>query len=193
MKVRKADMKKLLRKKEKGMANVIICLMFFIIVVICLMFSLKYKNVKMARDKMDDGITASSLAALIIDMDTYTATSEYTIHPEKAYNAFVETLKINLNLNDNMEALNPVYYTQIDIEDFIIYNVYKNDVTVIKYNGGIPDSYTYSNGLGTVTAVNGEKITSSSIYVKLSLSLNSFMSSGEKYVDIDNLLAVEMK
>lgn len=186
-------MKKVFKKKERGMANVIMCLMFFIIVTLCLMFSMKYKNVKMARDKMDDGLTASSLAALIIDMDIYTATSECIIHPEKAYNAFLETLKINLNLNDSMEALNPVYYTKIDVQDFIIYNVYKNDVIEVTYTNGMQNSHTYSNGLGTVTAVNGEIITTSSLYVKLGVTLNDFMSFGEKYVDIDNLLAVEMK
>ena len=186
-------MKKILEKKEKGIANMLICLMFLIIVVICLMFSLKYRNIKMARDKMDDGITASSLAALIIDMDTYTATSEYMIHPEKAYSAFMETLKLNLKLNDNMEALNPVYYTKIDIGDFIIYNVNKNDVTVITYVNGIPSSYTYQDGLGSVTARNGEIITSSSLYVRLELDLKGFMGSGGKHVDIDNLLAIEAK
>lgn len=186
-------MKRIFKKKEKGVANMLICLAFFMIVVICIMFSLKYRNIKMARDKMDDGITASSLAALIIDMDTYTATSEYMIHPEKAYSAFMENLKLNLKLNDNMEALNPVYYTKIDIGDFIIYNVNKNDVTVITYVNGIPSSYTYQNGLGSVTAKNGEIITSSSLYVRLELDLKGFMGSREKYVDIDNLLAVETK
>ena len=186
-------MKRIFEKKEKGVANMLICLMFFIMAVICLMFSLKYRNVKMARDKMDDGITASSLAALIIDMDTYTATGEYIIHPEKAYSAFTETLKLNLKLNDSMEALNPVYYTKTGIGDFIIYNVYKNDVTVITYANGIPSSHTYQDGLGSVTAKNGEAITSSSLYVRLELDLKGFMGSGEKHVDIDNLLAIEKK
>lgn len=179
-----------IKKRESGMANAPICLLCVFFVMIAFFFVISGKSLNMTKNKIDDSLTSSGLSAMIADMDKYTATGDLKLHPEKAYEAFVSTLKVNLDLNNNMEANNPSYYKKIDVLSFTIYNVSGSDVEVLKCQNGIFAKTVYPGQLGKLKAENGKTIETSSLYIELGIAYDVFMLQNERYGKVSNLLAV---
>lgn len=179
-------------KREEGIADIIVCLFFVIIILWCIGFNFKLKKIELTKANLEDGLTTSTLAALIFDVDELSASGEICINVNKSFDIFEEMLKTNLDLNNDMSAKNPIYYDNIRVKSYVIYNVKKNDVTRIQYNPSNGASYSteYREGLGNIIAENGEKIESSSIYVELEINLTGFAGGSDTTVTVDNLLAL---
>lgn len=180
------------RKKEEGLADIVICMAVLIIVILCVAFTFKIRKAELTKANLEDALTASTLAALVFDVDELSATGEICIDDKKTFGIFLETLKTNLELNDDMTAKNPVYYDSVKIRTYTVYNVKGNDVITIRYNpsSGTSERAVHIGGLGTVTAENGESVKSSSAYVKLEISITGFMGGDPQIVTVDNLLAL---
>ena len=147
--------------------------------------------VRLTRANLEDGLTISTLSALIFDVDELSASGTACVDINKSYKAFVKTLKTNLDLDENMNAKNPVYYRSIEIKDYIIYNVKENDITEIRYSSnGSNLNKVYVDGLGKVVAQNGETITRSSIYVEVEISIEGFAGGESTKASVSNLLGL---
>ena len=178
-------------KKEQGFSEIVVSMFFVVIVVICLSFALKIRMVRLTRANLEDGLTISTLSALIFDVDELSASGTACVDINKSYKAFVKTLKTNLDLDENMNAKNPVYYRSIEIKDYIIYNVKENDITEIRYSSnGSNLNKVYVDGLGKVVAQNGETITRSSIYVEVEISIEGFAGGESTKASVSNLLGL---
>ena len=180
----------LISKKEKGLSGIVTCLFMFVIVTILLSFTLEYRIISLTKAELEDGLTVSGLAALIVDAKEYSTTGSVILDEEKSFKAFIDNLIINLDLREDFSARNPVYYHSVSIEQFVVYNVKGNDVTIIRYNEKNKLSEEQHSGmLGQVKAENGTIVEKSSIYIKLGIRLKSTFV--DKTVYVDNYLVLQ--
>lgn len=178
-------------EKEQGFSEMFISMFLVVIVVIFLSFVLKMRMVSLTKAYLEDGLTISTLAALVFDVDELSASGAACVDINKSYNLFVSTLRTNLELDENMNAKNPVYYESIEIKNYVIYNVKGSSVTEIRYGpNGFYSSILHTGGLGEIVAENGEMITRSSIYVELEISIDGFAGDEPTKACISNLLGL---
>lgn len=178
--------------KEEGFADIVIITAVLAVIILCVVFTFKIRKAELTKAELEDGLTVSALAALVYDVDRMTASGDICINEKTTYKVFEEALKTNLNLNSDMRAKNPVYYESVKVKNYVVYNVVKNDIARIRYNplNGSADKTVYEDGLGSVTAENGEVITCSSVYVELEVEILGFAGYPLTNVTVSNLLAL---
>ena len=168
--------KNITHKKEEANVEFWPCLFLMIIVIVYILASIELRMIKSSKNYLDDGITASLLAAEIYDVEEYIA-GNLCIDEERAYKLFYDTLKINLDLDSDFKTIDDKFFKDVRIDKFVIYNVKGNDVYEIQYTS--LDTYTtiiHANGKGIITSPNGDVIMVSSAYADLLVTLGEFMS-----------------
>ncbi len=172
------------------MSELVICFFFLIVIILCLSFTLKSKMISLTKNNLDDGLSLSTLAAVIIDLEEY-ASNGNVILKEDSYDIFIETLKTNLKLDVNLDSINPIYYKSVNVKKFIIYNVVGNDVIRVTYDNGACKKEFFQNEKENLLAENGEIINVTSIYTEIEVEIEGFMGSECIPVTVSNLMKVD--
>lgn len=187
----------MLYRKNEGNAQVtalgIIALVLLLIMILMGMMQLStgYLSFK-CRESFEEALFAADCAD-IVQKDTYNhnllsccsnsyCSSGSCLYEEEtaeeamdaAYNAaisrFTESLAVSLKLNDTLVPKPESAIKGLTVDSFIIYNVYGTDI--YEYDGGTLNIYPSS--AGTFTAPDGNTVTDSGIYAKITVSLSDY-------------------
>ncbi len=148
---------------------------------------------------MEDALAASNLASAVIDVQEYGISHTLQIAvPDDAYAIYRDALKVNLGLDENWEHGNKSLISgPITIQEYAIYNVKKQDVTIHVFSGnGGYSAWMVKDGLGKVETPDGTIVKSTSIYSRISFPIKgvlgmSVYADKEKTVDIVSSLLGE--
>ena len=146
--------------------------------------------VKYTHDTVDDGLTASSLAASCINIKQeldFNASSQDAVN--NCYSIFLTSLKENLHLDDFLypienSGMDILITSAVNIDSFVFYRVEKTPnpsyrggpnekeflylVYKTTYNGHINE---YLGEAGTVKTPNGNIVTTDTIYTKITFDI----------------------
>lgn len=152
------------------------------LVFMLIMYSVRLRIVNEAIIRVEDGLAASCLAALHVDMEQYT--ESYFLEYKKlviddyegAYEIFESSLKTNLGLQD--QFFNP--YNNVMVDSFIVYNVLKESSEtsgwyVISYEFDETGFVNSSVGaFGSVYAPNGMLVDETGVYAKIQFQVEGW-------------------
>lgn len=153
-------------KKREGKIEVGVPLYLLLFILVIIIYVIQMYKLRIVSAMAEDALAASNLAAAVVDIKEYGITGNLIIEsPSSAYMVYQETLKVNMSLDDNWMSINSnsVISGQVEIVDFIIYNVRGSNVEIHSF-GRNPYSLIMENGLGTVSAPDGKIIENTSIY-----------------------------
>lgn len=165
-------------KKKDGTIESFLTIGIITFGVVFVLFLIKSKEISIMSDYVSDGLVASNLAAATVDLKTYGTSNKIVNNDfEKSYVEYSESLKMNLNLDDNLKPLqNNMINSNVVISTFAIYNVEGNDVYMTKReDGGIIQNQKYTNGLGSVKTPEGVVVESTTIYSKIGFELKGYL------------------
>ncbi|MBU9735474.1 hypothetical protein [Diplocloster agilis] len=147
------------------------------IVLLLILFLYQSRMIKITRNYVQDGLTASNLAAAIIDLAEFGASHEILISDEvRAYEEFRTALRENLRLDEQERALeNSLLKGQIRIEDFIIYNVENHLVYQLGKKDGAWLTKNCLGSQGDVRTPDGTVIESTTIYSRICFPIQGWI------------------
>lgn len=187
-------------EKDKGEIISVIPFLMLAVITFFLLFyaSLKFNLLRTSRNNLEDTLTISNLAVLIVDKEKYfnsvTELTAYTsqdeaykkaelyIDPIKAYETFRTCFEYNLEL-DNDWNLNDSAIKSVGLDEMIIYNVspyYDTTTNTIKQSievsefgdDGITNQYTVSSD-DNLYSPNGKLITETCSYIRVNIMVNT--------------------
>ena len=140
---------------------------------------------------MEDALAASNLASAVIDVEEYGKTHIIRIaSPEYSYQLYQESLKRNLCLDETWESSNKDLISgQVEILQYMVYNVKGQDITVYSYENGNLCTWTEYGKLGSVHTPDGTLVESTSVYSRIGFPVKGILgvsvyAQKEKSVDI---------
>lgn len=188
---------KIITKVQKGNFSSIMVIIPMLIVIPTIMVCLYIYIAQTTKEEIQDNLVTACLAAGIIDVENYGKNEEIIIaNAEKSEKVFESCLKSNMRLDSSFLPLNTgVIYGKVTIDSLIFYNVYI-DGHIEEYDAkSVGKEWKIirtreESGSRDVFAPNGEKITETSIYVKISFPCKTIFSSyvfGRKQDGIDSI------
>lgn len=176
---------------EDGTAEFVICLFTIVIIVLCISFSFRIKLIDIAKENLEDGLTASALAAVIADKKEYLETGNRVIDTDAVYEKFLENLKFNLELDDEMLSESKLYDGAVRVSKFIVYNVYENEIKKITYADGNRTVDTYGKEELCKLPENGKDIDASCIYIEISTQIQGLLENDVHCVSVDTIVSLK--
>ena len=163
-------------KKDKGIIEYSLSLIFFMICILIILLMFSYRRSIIERSYLEDGLAASTLAAVVIDTELYGETEELTIsNTDNAYLTFRQTLKTNLNLDENyVPYSNTFMESQVKVVEFRVYNVKDGLITETLYNEH-GNKQVQVLGYGAVTP-NHKVVESTMVYSKIKFDVKGYMN-----------------
>ncbi|WP_343246770.1 hypothetical protein [Diplocloster hominis] len=154
----------------------VISLSMVSIVLLLILFLYQSRMIKITRNYAQDGLTASNLAAAVIDLAEFGVSHEILISDEvRAYEEFRTALRENLRLDEHETALeNSLLKGQIRIEDFIIYNVENHLIYQTGKKDGVWLAKNCLGIQGDVRTPDGTVIESTTIYSRISFPIRGW-------------------
>lgn len=166
------SMFKMFKRRRRGEIGTVMALFMTLFVVIIVAYELQIDSYRHTSDLVEDSLSSSNLAAAVIDIEQYGINHDLVVKsPDDSFVLWKECFKTNLGLDNNWYAFNRSVITgQVEVVDYIVYNVRGNDVYIHRY-GKAPGYQVVTGGLGSVTAPNGTRIESTSIYSKVTFPI----------------------
>lgn len=160
-------------KKRRGEVGSIVSLYYIIFFVILAGVIMQLYAFRALSTYTEDALAMSNLSSAVIDIMEYGSTHNIVIEDgDRAYDLFKKALKTNMELDESMAG--SATAGPVKVIDFIIYNVRGTDVEICRY-GQNRYEQTIPGGLGSVSAPNGIKIESTSIYSKVIFPVDGIM------------------
>lgn len=108
---------------HRGVAVIIIALLFFVCLIVMGMYIVEDKYLRLGHSVVDDAVVGAGLAALASSIETEIAYGEYALDKAEAERVFMAHLQRSLGLNDALHpGPNSIITGPIKIESLIIYN-----------------------------------------------------------------------
>lgn len=159
------------------MSITLICIVFCIV-----QYSVSLREANEASIQVEDGLAASCLAGLSIDLqkftDTYVTGKTDVIVKDamQSYCLFKDTLKTNLNTSTNMLIQN------VSVKQYIVYNIFWNRTDTGVNEKNIDIYFFDNNGIvkevhkpyEDVYSPNGIKVTQTSVYADIGFDLTVY-------------------
>lgn len=180
-------------KKKNGSMIVEVTVVFMLMtVMILIVLVTSLGQVKVESEMVKDDLGTSELAAFKdIDTDVLGKSQNQNrlviTDYNKAFETFRNYLQENLNLDDNLYPASKANFikSNVSITDFIIYNVYDNDVQVIACkNGSFVESYNY-NAKGTISTPKGNIVKYTTLYVKIQFDINPIFNVKKHIISVE--------
>ena len=163
-------------KKKSGAIEFLSALMLLVLGGIVLLYSISAKEVKQVQRVVRDSVDVACLAAAIVDVDQFIEDRSLVIDDyAKAYSRFEEILRYNGNMN--IESVG-----EVNIHEFIIYNVIDDEIYQYKYSDRIVTEVV-SKYKGDEKTPDGTLIESTMVYADIGFSIESFLGIRE-YVHV---------
>lgn len=163
-------------RKRKGQIEITISLYLMVFLVIMIAVMMQLRQFREISRLTEDALAASNLASAIIDVQEYGVSHNILVsNPENAFQIYQRALKFNMKLNDNWKSKKESEISgEVDILEYIIYNVRGNDVEIYCY-GHNPYTTVMTGGLGNVCAPNGKVIVSTSVYSHITYPMDGIL------------------
>lgn len=164
-------------KKNKGQIGIIVPLYLFLFALVIMLYLLQMYVFHIVGNDTEDALAASNLASAVIDIQEFGATHNIVISsPSAAYEVYKDALKVNMGLDAEWNSNNnAVISGQVEVVEYIIYNVRGNDVEIHCF-GEHPYEQMVPGGKGTVTAPNGKIIETTSVYSKITFPVTGMFN-----------------
>lgn len=175
-------------RKEKGSSEMVTCLYLVMMICITLLAFYKIREIKVTVNYIEDGITLSGLAGALVDEDIATTQDLVMIDKIEGYEAFMEALKINLNLTENLNSKDNKYFSKIEVAEYVVYDKLSDRIVVTEYDEN--GSYSSKEMTSKVYAPNGSEITKTCIYIKLGIYMHGFLGTASTYEVMDKIVGV---
>jgi len=163
-------------KNKKAGIEYLGAIMLICLTGILLLFSYNCKAVKLCQIRLKDSVDMSALAAAVIDMDAYYETGFIRIkNVIESRKIFEETLRYNLELDENFYPEEKEIFENITIHEFIIYRIINNEYMMkcVVYPDHKTDSWQMDYSKEQRTP-DGKVIESDTIYVDIGTYINGF-------------------
>lgn len=98
-----------------------------------------------------------------------------------AYDCFVEALKTNMSLDDELKPIRNTQIISVKIIDFRLYNVCNNNVHEVRKNGSNGSNYSieaHTNGINSYKTPSNDVVGASGLYVKVEVTINNAIKKG---------------
>ncbi len=186
-------MQKIHCKKLEANIHIVSALMLICLVGVMLAYGIRYKEVKLYRQKIKDGLDMACLAAAVIDRDIYNDTGEIRITDiNRAVRNFKECLKYNLDLNDDLSPRSDMSWGNVTVHRLYIFNIINNrrvlEISSINSNFGY-SSFTDPYDSYSLTP-DGKPITTSTVYADIGLNIKGLFNE-DHYVHTVSCVDVE--
>lgn len=200
----------LCKKKDGVMNYFLVILVFFLLLISISMIKFEEKKVILAKYRLENAVILSTLSANVADIYEYAtfknlfldATTEFNGVKEygyglnsysefqtgtiKAYDIakkrFKSAIQTNMKVDNNLQSTVD-YYSEITLDDFVIYNVRENEV--YSYDG---TNFYHLGTVGAVKTKTGDSIKCSGIYVRMTVKISALKKEYslkiEEFVDI---------
>ena len=173
-------MKRRSKKKDPGtiFQPVMYLMVLFLSVQLMLMF-VSYRRMSWVSEAITGGMTDALLGAAVLEEEelyAYGRTDELQIlYPKRKYERFQEILRQELGLTDSLQAVKgsvPQVEGEVKVEDFVVYSINGNDVTVYDFDEtGEYVTAVYAGQKGTLMAPNGLKVSESTLLAKIGFTV----------------------
>lgn len=161
-------------KKRSGEIATIFSLFAALFLCAVIAYELQIQQYDAIKTSTEDALAASNLASAVIDIQEFGSTHNIIVgDPARAFQIYKDALKVNMGLDESMQSENAAITGNVQILQYIVYNVSGTDIDVYCY-GENPYTTSYPNGLGTVTAPNGKIIESTSVYSKITFPVKGY-------------------
>lgn len=172
---------KLLRQRtDRGMVlGISVGMMFCLFLTVMLMSQFTLRRITLSAAYLEDALACSNLAGAVIDIREYGYSHKVILQaPEEAYNAYIQALKVNLNLDNQMKSKEETFvWEEVKVEEFILYNVIGEQVEITSFSSdGVERESGY---LGHTFAPNGQLVERTGIYSEVSYQIRGYF--GETY------------
>ena len=177
-------------KKHNGHFSYFASLYFILFVLVIIASILQIHTYLIIKDNTEDALAASNLASAVIDIEEYGINHNIVVsNPDNAYRLFQDALKINMGLDEEWNSTDHSGISgEVIIQEYIIYNVRGSNVDIYHF-GNTTYFHTVAGGLGIVEAPNGQKIESTSVYSKISFTVEGIFNIRTEAVK-DNLVDI---
>lgn len=164
------------RKTEQGQASWVLGLFVTLFLAILLCMQLQLAAYTASARYLEDALALSNLASAVIDVQKYGRTHKVMItDAEQAYDRYCAALKENLGLDDNYEAANQKLISgQVEIENYTIYNVTGQKVSVWERNAG-GQILEWQGSLGEVRTPTGQMVEKTGVYSAITYPVEGFL------------------
>ncbi len=161
------------------------------LVLVVVLFQIKLLQYQTIGAYVEDSLTASGLAAAVIDVREYGRTHTILVEsPAGSFEKFKEALRYNLKLDEELRSTNEeVLKGKVDILTYQIFNVCGDVVTVYHFREDGSLLSTESIALAQAYLPDGNKVETTAVYSKVGFyvaGLNGgwIYATKEKAVDI---------
>jgi hypothetical protein len=125
---------------------------------------------------LDDALAASNLASALVDVEEYGKTHKIRIaDASAAYEIYVESVRDNLQLNEQWECVNKALIAgPVEIVDYIVYNVEEDKVEAIRVDreGRVKESW--SGVRGRLKAPDETVVEHTGVYSEIRFAVEGF-------------------
>ena len=177
--------------KDSGQTEWVIGMFFILILSVVLYTQLRIASFQVTGMYLEDALAASDLASALIDVEAYGKTRKVWIPDAQAsYQIYREAVRENLGLDEAWVCTDSTLIDgQVEIADYVIYNVDGNLVTMqrLDASGNICEQYTAARR--SMRAPNGLPIEKTGIYSEIRFPVRgpfgiTFWAHKGKLVDI---------
>ena len=186
-------MQKIHCKKLDANIQIVSAMMLICLVGIMLAYGIRYKEVKLYRQKIKDGLDMACLAAAVIDRDIYDETGEIRITDiNGSINNFRECLKYNLDLNDDLSSKSDRSWGNVTVHNLYVFNILRNRNVLEIYSVNRNFGYSrFTDQYDPYQATpDGKLITTSTVYADIGLNIKGLFNE-DHYVHTVSCVDVE--
>ena len=176
---------------RKGQVDVVAAMFFFLMVLIVALFQFKVYVYMAAGAYVEDALAVSNLASALIDVEEYGRSHSVRIRDtQNAFRVYRDALYYNLALNEEgYSAKEDLLTGQIELREYIVYNVFPQEIQISVYDGEGNCLRQERAGLGDVETPDGVPVEHTTIYSRVGFRVMGLMgriidAEKEKSVDI---------
>ncbi len=157
--------------------------MMITIIGMVMLFSYSAREIRHYQSLARDSIDSACLSAALIDLNEYSkGRFIYISDCNKSFDVFLDTLRSNMNLNDDYTPSGKSIYDRVVVYDYIVYNIAEDTLTSCSYTTGEP-VYRSEKYDGDETTPDGTPIVSATIYADIGMNVKTLFGI-ERYVHV---------
>lgn len=173
-----------------GNVDIVSGMMFFCILILTIFFAFRMNQYMVTAAGVEDALAASNLASAVIDVEEYGKTHRIQIADgERAFQIYRDALQSNMRLDQELYSSNNEFVLgQVQIKEYIVYNVYGEEVEIQGFDGSGALTFAASGRKGDIFTPDRICVENTTIYSRIGFQvpgLAGHIISGEKEKSID--------
>ncbi len=181
---------RVLMKKNAANVDLVSGMMLFFVLIIVIFFCFRITQYMVTAAIVEDALAASDLASAVIDVEEYGRTHRLWIADgKKAFEIYKDALQSNMKLDTQLySSNNDLILGQVQIKEYIVYNVNGQDIEIEVYDGNGTLTFTGIGREGDVFTPDGICVQNTTIYSRIGfevMGLAGHAIAGEKEKSID--------